>query len=47
MFMDFEEGSKRFPDSEGHQDPDAYPVMRIAKNGRCVFYKDKKMQHTR
>lgn len=42
IFMNFEEGSKRFPDSEGHQDPTAYPAMRIAQNGRCIFYKNKK-----
>ena len=41
IFVDFEEGSKMFPDVPAYQDPESYPTMRLS-NYRCIFYKDKK-----
>lgn len=39
VFMDWEEGSALFPHLEVYQNPDCYPIFRIAENGRCTFYK--------
>lgn len=41
VFIDYEEGSRLFPERMNWQNPDAYPAMRInlnSKNLDCVFY---------
>jgi len=41
VFIDFEEGSKMFPEKECWQDPRSYPCLRInleSHNKSCIFY---------
>lgn len=41
IFIDFEEGSKLFPDKSTWQKPDAYPALRLdldSPDKRCIFY---------
>jgi len=41
VFMDYEEGSKLFPDKKQFQNPSTYPVLRVDMNSErkfCMFY---------
>ena len=41
VFIDFEEGSKLFPDKNMWQDPLCYPALRVDMNSErkfCIFY---------
>ena len=41
VFIDYEEGSKLFPDKKQFQNPSIYPVLRVDMNSErkfCIFY---------
>lgn len=38
MYMDFEEGSKLYPDKPSWQNPENYPTLRVDSGGNCIFY---------
>ena len=45
IFIDYEEGSKLFPDKRVWQRPESYPALRVNMNSEekfCVFYNEKK-----
>ena len=44
VFIDYEEGSKLFPDKKQFQNPSIYPVLRVDMNSErkfCIFYDQK------
>lgn len=41
VFIDYEEGSKLFPDKKQFQNPSVYPILRVDMNSErkfCMFY---------